>query len=72
MNPVHDAVAMALQSTRPKPHDRDGGRQWLYDLKAVVRALRSSHNPIAFDAERFVAHTGYTADLAKAWGTELQ
>jgi hypothetical protein len=76
---LHDAVAMALQATRPKAHDRDGGRQWLHDVKAVLRAIRGHHNnrgldrlAIDFDAERFVALTGYTFDLARAWGTDLE
>ncbi len=67
-----DAVALSLQATRPKPGDREGGRQWLYDVKAVIRALRRNHYFGAPQAERFVALAGYTADLARAWGTESQ
>ena len=46
VNQVYDAIAVALQASRPKPHDRDGGRQWVYDLKAVARALRAPRLPL--------------------------
>lgn len=59
---------MALQGTRPKTHDRDGGRQWFYDVKAVLRVLR--HSTPGFDAERFLSLTGYSDELARGWGVE--
>lgn len=65
MNPVPDAIALALASTRPALIQKQHGIQWINDVKALIRTLRSKVP--GFDAERFLTLTGYTEDHQRAW-----
>lgn len=65
MNPAIVAVALAFQSTRPPLSHKPQGIQWLCDVTACIRALRSKMQ--GFDAEQFLTLTGYTDDQRRAW-----
>jgi len=63
---VYDAIAMGFQGTRPALSEKEKGRQWANDVKAVIRSIRGRDTK-DFNAGMFLTLTGYNEDCQKAW-----